>query len=69
MDPAALYEIETRLLDLTAKEKMELGQKLIEQARSESEPSERVDWSEFRGLLKDGPDPLEYQRAIRAEWD
>ena len=63
------------LAELTKSEMLQIAAELIERARRADEEDDGgegpgvVDWSQFRGLLKHGPDPLEYQRAIRAEWD
>lgn len=62
------------LAKLTAEEMREVASELVERARQSEEGevprlSGKVDWNHYRGILKHGPDPLEYQRAIQAEWD
>ena len=32
-------------------------------------PKLEAEWERIRGIVADGPDPLEYQQRIRSEWD
>lgn len=67
-----LQEIEAGLPELTQEEMLLLAGHLIERARQMAHPTEKpsgtVDWARFAGVLASGSDPLEYQKAARAEW-
>lgn len=70
MESPNLRAIEQHLPLLTQPEILDLAARLIAlaQANANSEIKE-TDLSRYRGILKHGPDPLEYQRQARAEWD
>ena len=71
MTTPRLRAIEPQIADLSPEELRELVNELIQRADAPpKEPKEpkKIDWDRFRGILKHGPDGLEYQRAIRAEW-
>ena len=76
--------LEAHIAAMTPAQMLRLASELIDRARGlveetpveddaaeepEGKGSGVVDWNRYRGILKHGPDPLEYQRAIRAEWD
>ena len=68
MESSNLRAIEEQLLKLSQAEILDLAARLI--ALAQEKASRGVtDLSAYRGILKHGPDPLEYQKQIRAEWD
>ena len=68
MESPNLREIEKQLPGLTQAEILDLAARLIALAQ-EKQSRKETDLSKYRGILKNGPDPLEYQKQIRAEWD
>ena len=69
MTVATLEEIEAILPTLTGSQLLRLAQKVLAQARTVVEPPQTIDWEAYRGVLRHGPDPLEYQNAVRGERD
>ncbi|MGV3614760.1 MAG: hypothetical protein ACO1SV_05420 [Fimbriimonas sp.] len=69
MESPHLKAIESHIPALTQAEMLELAAELIERARRMATPPRRLDWEEFRGVLRHGPDPLDFQREARKEWD
>lgn len=70
MTSPRLQAIEPLIAELSPEEMRELASELTQRASQPEDPPKKIDWERFRGVLsKDGPDPVEYQRAIRAEWD
>lgn len=69
MESPRLKAIEPHLPELSQAEMLELAAELIQRARQTAPEKKAIDWDRFDGVLKHGPDALEYQRAIRAEWD
>lgn len=69
MTSPRLKAIEPLLSELSQDEIQELAAELkVRAARRQYEPKP-IDWERFDGIIQNGPDPLEYQRAIRSEWD
>ena len=68
MTSPRLQALEPFLDQLSPEEVRELAETL-KQRTEPSEDKPKIDWDRFRGILKHGPDGLEYQRSIRAEWD
>jgi len=72
MDSPTLVDIERQVLLLPAAQQLELAAHLIKLAQlrmSQTLSSREIRWDEYRGILQHGPDPLEYQKESRAEWD
>ena len=69
MTTPRLQAIEPQLAELSDEEMRELAAELIQRATQAKDKPKTVDWERFRGILKHGPDAVEYQRTIRAEWD
>lgn len=70
MDSPRLKAIEAQLPLLTAPEILDLAARLIALAQAKvASGAVETDLSPYRGILKCGLDPLEYQRQVRAEWD
>lgn len=68
MESSQLREIQRCLPALSRDELLELAANAMVLA-NRSEVREKINWSEFDGILNHGPDPLEFQREIRKEWD
>ena len=68
MESSNLRAIEEQLLKLSQAEILDLAARLIALAQEKASRGE-TDLSAYRGILKHGPDPLEHQKQIRAEWD
>jgi hypothetical protein len=71
MDSPALASIENQVARLSRDEQIALAawvNELVKQDKTNSSKRE-VEWVKIRGLLTEGPDPLEYQRTIRSDWD
>jgi hypothetical protein len=64
-----LRAIRPHLPHLTETEMLDLATELIQRAKAIHSPKPPVDWERFKGVISDGPDPLEYQRQIREEWE
>ena len=70
MTSPRLKAIEPLLSELSQDEIQELAVELARLTPKVKYAPKPIDWSRFDGVLsKNGPDPLEYQKAIRAEWD
>lgn len=69
MESPRLKALEPLLDELSQEEVFELAAELAQRAPQVMYTPKPIDWERFRGVLKSGPDPLEYQRAIRAGWD
>ena len=69
MTSPKLKAIEPLLAELTPGEMRELADELIQRADPPEDKPKTIDWELYRGILKHGPDGVEYQRAVRAEWD
>lgn len=69
MESPRLKALEPQLAELAPEEVRTLADELALRALLDVAKTKTVDWERFRGVLKDGPDGLEYQRAVRAEWD
>jgi hypothetical protein len=69
MTSPRLKAIEPLLSELSQEEIEELASELRERSAQSKYKPKPIDWDHFDGIIKNGPDPLEYQRAIRAEWD
>ncbi len=68
MKSQSMQEIAKQLPSLTQAEILDLAARLIALARVK-EGQKETDLSKYLGILKNGPDPLEYQKDIRGEWD
>lgn len=70
MESPRLRAIEQHLDQLTQPEILYLVARLIALARAKTAtPEKEADLGKYRGILKSGLDPLEYQQRARAEWD
>lgn len=67
MTTPRLQAIEPQLAELSPEEMRELAAELNHRAGPPEYLAKPVDWERFRGVIKNGPDPLEYQREVRAE--
>ncbi|MFI5385114.1 MAG: hypothetical protein ACHQ50_03245 [Fimbriimonadales bacterium] len=68
MESPILKQIEQQAELLSQAEVLDLVSRLVDIAK-EKAPARQTDLSKYSGILKHGPDPLEFQRQIRAEWD
>lgn len=66
-----LEKIGELLPGLSRAETLELAAEVVARAEGEPASSAQVEWDRYQGTLRGGggPEPLEYQRAARAEWD
>ena len=72
MQSSALARIEKQVALLTRDEQIELAAWVAELVAGKQTPSaskHEVEWEKIEGIVKDGPEPLEFQRRARAEWD
>ena len=69
MTSPRLKAIEPLISELSREEIHELTAVLNARAGQPTYEPKPIDWDRFDGIIKNGPDPLEYQKAIRAEWD
>jgi len=69
MESPIMRTIEQQLPNLSQAEILSLAARLIALAQERVKRSAESDLSKYNGILKHGPDPLEFQRQIRAEWD
>ena len=69
MTTPRLRTLEPLLDELSPEEMRELVAELTQRAGQFGDTAKPIDWEKYRGLLKHGPDAVEYQRAIRTEWD
>ena len=69
MTTPRLRAIEPLLDELSPEEMQELAAELTQRAGQFGDRTKPIDCENYRGLLKHGPDAVEYQRAIRTVWD
>jgi hypothetical protein len=72
MHSANLAKIEKRVARLTREEQIALAAwvaRLIEGRDAEATKKRDIYWEKISGILSSGPDPFEYQRQVRSEWD
>ncbi len=61
--------IEQQLPKLSEAEILSLAARLIAVVRARASGHNETDLSHYSGILSAGPDPLEFQKQIRSEWD
>ena len=72
MDASTLASIESQVAQLSLDEQIALAawvNRLIDGVKNNDASKKEVLWESIRGILQDGPDPLEFQRHSRSEWD
>jgi len=61
--------IEQQLPNLSQAEILSLAARLIAIAQERVKRPAESDLSKYSGILNHGPDPVDFQKLIRAEWD
>jgi|GEM_PF-3909607 len=73
MQSPMLAAIENQVVQLTREEQLALAtwmNTLVSKLQPPAKgPKQRIQWELIDGIMPDGPDPLEFQHALRAEWD
>lgn len=69
MTAPRLQALQPLLDQLSPEEVSELAESLKKRTELPEDKPKKIDWERFDGILKHGPEGVEYQRAIRAEWD
>ena len=68
MDSQTLKNIEQEVAGLSQAEVLDLAARLIEIAKAKTH-RQPLDLSQYSGILDPRLDPLEYQHAMRDEWE
>jgi hypothetical protein len=69
VESSRLKALESQIAELSPEEVKALADELALRTLLDVATTKTVDWERFNGILKTGSDGLEYQRAVRAEWD
>ena len=69
MESSRLKALESQIAELSPEEVKALADDLALRTLLDAARTKTVDWERFNAVLKTGTDALEYQRAVRAEWD
>jgi len=69
MESPILRQIEKQAELLTQGDVLDLVARLAEIAKAKALPKAPIDWSRYEGILDPRLDPLEYQHAVRDEWE
>jgi hypothetical protein len=69
MESPELRAIESKIPSLSADELLRLAGEMFQAARKLPPTPREIDWKRYVGVLTSGPDPVEFQRNVREEWD
>ena len=70
MEPASLAQLERQVALLSREDQLALAAWVLDRLRAKRPSSPApIEWTKYSGILKHGPDPLEYQTRVREEWE